>query len=335
MLKIIRRTILLVLLLAAALLGVIGYSYFIEPNRLTVKTFTVTTEKEVSPCTVVFFTDTHFGEYYDIAHAEEIVDTINGLDPDFVLFGGDLLDNYARDRQALDLEALRDSLSRIEARAGKFAVWGNHDYGGGAVRIYQEFMTSCGFAVLDDESQLFEEYGIRVFGYDDVLVGWTPPELYTIQAPIELEGTETPDDIAKTFIRTAIKARKDYKGSGNPILFTTEDFLTDMLLLEDKIGHPLYDSVEKLATKLRVSQIVTVEVMEGLTREVDSKTRTLMGIIVNPQDYNVGADKGGAINMFDDFDIDYNQQKYLIETRCSGALIKPFSAIAIESYTKA
>ena len=164
---------------------------------------------------------------------------------------------------------------------------------------------------------------------------WKDAELYTIQAPIELEGTETPDDIAKTFIRTAIKARKDYKGSGNPILFTTEDFLTDMLLLEDKIGHPLYDSVEKLATKLRVSQIVTVEVMEGLTREVDTKTRTLMGIIVNPADYNIGADKGGAINMFDDFDIDYNQQKYLIETRCSGALIKPFSAIAIESYPKA
>ena len=164
---------------------------------------------------------------------------------------------------------------------------------------------------------------------------WKDAELYTIQAPIELEGTETPDDIAKTFIRTAIKARKDYKGSGNPILFTTEDFLTDMLLLEDKIGHPLYDSVEKLATKLRVSQIVTVEVMEGLTREVDSKTRTLMGLIVNPVDYNIGADKGGAINMFDDFDIDYNQQKYLIETRCSGALIKPFSAIVIESYPKA
>ena len=134
--------------------------------------------------------------------------------------------------------------------------------------------------------------------------------------------------------RTAIKSRKDYKGSGNPILFTTEDFLTDMLLLEDKIGHPLYDSVEKLATKLRVSQIVTVEVMENQTRQVEGKTRTLMGIIVNPADYNIGADRGGAINMFDDFDIDYNQQKYLIETRCSGALIKPFSAIAIESVPK-
>ena len=178
----------------------------------------------------------------------------------------------------------------------------------------------------DDDDHISEEH-IRPI--------WKDAELYTIQAPIQLEGTETPDDIAKTFIRTAIKARKDYKGSGNPILFTTEDFLTDMLLLEDKIGHPLYDSVEKLATKLRVSQIVTVEVMEGLTREVESKTRTLMGIIVNPVDYNIGADKGGAINMFDDFDIDYNQQKYLIETRCSGALIKPFSAIAIESYPKA
>ena len=164
---------------------------------------------------------------------------------------------------------------------------------------------------------------------------WKDEELYTIQATIETEGTETPDDLAKAFIRTAIKSRKDYKGSGNPILFTTEDFLTDMLLLEDKIGHPLYDSVEKLATKLRVSQIVTVEVMENQTREVEGKTRTLMGIIVNPQDYNIGADRGGAINMFDDFDIDYNQQKYLIETRCSGALIKPFSAIAIESVPKA
>ena len=164
---------------------------------------------------------------------------------------------------------------------------------------------------------------------------WKDAELYTINSVIELEGTETEDDIAKTFIRTAIKARKDYKGSGNPILFTTEDFLTDMLLLEDKIGHPLYDSVEKLATKLRVSKIVTVEVMEDLTRSVDAKTRTLMGIIVNPADYNIGADRGGAVNMFDDFDIDYNQQKYLIETRCSGALIKPYSAIAIESVPKA
>lgn len=163
---------------------------------------------------------------------------------------------------------------------------------------------------------------------------WTDDDLYTIKTSItqsEVEG-----DDARNFIRACIKARKDYKGSGNPVLYTTEDILTDMLLLEDKIGHTLYDSVEKLATKLRVSRIETVEVMEGLTRfdSTDSKNHSLMGIIVNPRDYNIGADRGGAVSMFDDFDIDYNQQKYLIETRCSGALTKPFSAIAIESVPK-
>ena len=106
--------------------------------------------------------------------------------------------------------------------------------------------------------------------------------------------------------------------------------LTDCLLLTDNEGRDLYDSVEKLTKKLRVSEIVTAPVMEGLTREVAGKTRTLFGIVVNLNDYNVGADKGGAVNMFDDFDIDYNQQKYLIETRCSSALTKPYSAIAVE-----
>lgn len=138
----------------------------------------------------------------------------------------------------------------------------------------------------------------------------------------------------KNFIRAAIKSRKDYRGSGNPVLFTTEDFLTDMLLLEDSIGHKLYKTEAELATALRVSKVVTVPVMENLTRTVTKSgqayTNTLMGIIVNLNDYNVGADKGGAISMFDDFDIDYNQQKYLIETRCSGALTKPFSAIVLE-----
>ena len=138
------------------------------------------------------------------------------------------------------------------------------------------------------------------------------------------------DTKAKAFIRAAIKARKDYKGSGNPTLFTTEDVLTDCLLMEDSMGRIIYESPEKLANVLRVKEIVTVPVMENQTRTVDTKTHHLMGLIVNLADYNVGADKGGAINMFDDFDIDYNQQKYLIETRCSGALIKPYSAIAIE-----
>ena len=151
-------------------------------------------------------------------------------------------------------------------------------------------------------------------------------ELFTIQAEVAVSSSATADDVAKAFIRTAIKTRKDYKGSGNPILFTTEDMLTDLLLLEDAIGHTLYDEAS-LARKLRVREIVTVPVMEGVTGKNGG---ALLGIIVNLQDYNVGADKGGAINMFDDFDIDYNQQKYLIETRCSGALVKPYSAIVLE-----
>ena len=159
---------------------------------------------------------------------------------------------------------------------------------------------------------------------------WTDEDLYTIKALVSVAAGADEDTKAKAFIRAAIKARKDYKGSGNPTLFTTEDVLTDCLLMEDGMGRIIYDSPEKLANVLRVKEIVTVPVMENLTRTVDTKTHELMGIIVNLADYNVGADKGGAINMFDDFDIDYNQQKYLIETRCSGALIKPYSAIAIE-----
>lgn len=163
---------------------------------------------------------------------------------------------------------------------------------------------------------------------------WTDSDLFTIKASFSVSGSATADDKAKAFIRAAIKARKDYKGSGNPTLYTTEDILTDCLLLTDEMGRDLYESVDKLATKMRVSKIVTVPVMEGLSRTGTSSDKyELFGIIVNPTDYNVGADKGGAINMFDDFDIDYNQQKYLIETRCSGALILPYSAIALELKT--
>ena len=162
---------------------------------------------------------------------------------------------------------------------------------------------------------------------------WTDDDLFTIKKLVEVDlSTASESDIAKEFIRSVIKSRKDYKGSGNPVLFTTEDFVTDCLLLEDTTGRVIYDSVSKLASVLRVSDIVTVPVMEGLTRTTtEGKTRNLLGIIVNLADYNVGADKGGAINMFEDFDIDYNQQKYLIETRCSGALTKPYSAIALET----
>ena len=152
-------------------------------------------------------------------------------------------------------------------------------------------------------------------------------ELYTIQAKVTVASTATDDDKAKAVIKAAVKARKDYKGSGNPTFFTTEDFLTDALLLEDTLGHRMYKTAAEVASAMRVSNIVTVPVMEG---QKGVGGGDLIGIIVNLNDYNVGADKGGAVNMFDDFDIDYNQQKYLIETRCSGALTKPKSAIAIE-----
>lgn len=159
---------------------------------------------------------------------------------------------------------------------------------------------------------------------------WTDSELYTINYLLTFKSADDADARAKAFIRGAVKARKEYKGSGQPTLFTTEDILTDCLLLEDATGRIIYDSEEKLRTALRVKKIVTVPVMEGTKRNYKGDDRTLMGLIVNLNDYNVGADKGGAVNMFDDFDIDYNAQKYLIETRCSGALIKPKSAIAIE-----
>ena len=169
---------------------------------------------------------------------------------------------------------------------------------------------------------------------DHVRPIWTDSELFTIHVATDVTNL-TPPQRAKAFIVAAIKARKDYKGSGNPTLYTTEDMLTECLLLEDNIGRVLYESETQLATKMRVSKIVTVPVFENQTREVSGVTRTLDGIIVNLKDYNVGADKGGAINLFDDFDIDYNQYKYLIETRISGAMIKPKAAIALESYTTA
>ena len=163
---------------------------------------------------------------------------------------------------------------------------------------------------------------------------WTDADLYTIKTDVSVAANATADQKAKAFIRAAVKSRKDYKGSGSPVLFTTEDLLTDMLLMEDSVGRVIYDSVDKLATALRVREIVTVPVMENLTRErTGGVTVALMGIIVNLADYNIGADKGGAVNMFDDFDIDYNQQKYLIETRISGAMIRPYSAIALEQVT--
>lgn len=158
--------------------------------------------------------------------------------------------------------------------------------------------------------------------------------LFNTIVHVKVATNATDDDIAKAVIRAAIKSRKNYKGSGNPKFWTTEDYVTDMLLLEDQMGHKLYKTEAELATALRVSKITTVEPMEGVSItdnhiDGDPVTLPLMGVIVNLKDYNVGADKGGEVNMFDDFDIDFNQFKYLIETRISGALIKPFSAITL------
>ena len=160
---------------------------------------------------------------------------------------------------------------------------------------------------------------------------WTDdPDLFVVRANVP-----TTNNMPKSFIHTAVKARVDYRGSGNPTLFCSERWLTECLLLEDSIGRPLYDSEAKLATAMRVSKIVSVPVMDNLTRTDDAGTHKLMGIIVNLKDYNVGCDKGGQVSMFDDFDIDYNKQKYLIETRISGALVVPFSAIILEQLVTA
>lgn len=159
---------------------------------------------------------------------------------------------------------------------------------------------------------------------------WTDDDVYTVKSEIAITKDTTDAEKAKAFIVACKKSRKNYKGSGNPTMFLSEDMLTDCLLLEDNNGRVIYDTIDKLATALRVSKIVPVPVMEGLKREVSTKTHILGGIYVNLVDYNVGADKGGSVNMFDDFDIDYNKMKYLIETRCSGAMIKPYGAVAIE-----
>ena len=162
---------------------------------------------------------------------------------------------------------------------------------------------------------------------------WKDDELYSVKCRVTYGAGATDNDKAQANIKAIIKNRKYYKGSGNPKFYTTEDILADMLLITDTTGRYIYESVQSLQNKLRVSEIVTVPVLENLSRvdTTDSKTYDLIGIMVNLQDYNVGADKGGAVNMFDDFDIDYNKETYLIETRLSGALTVPYSALVFET----
>lgn len=166
-------------------------------------------------------------------------------------------------------------------------------------------------------------------------------DLYTVKVPVNVAANASDDDIAKAAIKAIIKARKDYKGSGNPSFYTTEEMLTNMLLLTDNDGRDLYPTVEQLATKLRVKEIVTIDAMEGHTIDISTTeggvttttTHPFVGVIVNLIDYNVGTNGGAKTDFFDDFDIDFNQYKYLYETRLSGALIRPFSAMSV--YIKA
>lgn len=166
---------------------------------------------------------------------------------------------------------------------------------------------------------------------------WKDDDLFVIKYRLPLVTGESDSARAKRIITAAIKARKDYKGSGTPKMFTTADEHTEMLLLEDGNGYSLYKTDAELATKCRVSKIVEVPVMEGLTETVtegsDSKTYQVAAIIVNPVDYNIGTDRGGEVNTFEDFDIDFNQHKYLIETRISGGMVRPKAAIVIEIET--
>ena len=166
---------------------------------------------------------------------------------------------------------------------------------------------------------------------DHVRPIWKDNELYSVKVQVTYASGADDNAKAQANIKALIKNRKLYKGSGNPKFYTTEDVLADMLLITDTTGRFIYDSVQALANKIRVSEIVTVPVFDGQTRTADGHTYQLLGIMVNLQDYNVGADKGGAVNMFEDFDIDYNKETYLIETRISGALTVPYSALVLET----
>lgn len=180
--------------------------------------------------------------------------------------------------------------------------------------LARAYLLGDGRSTSDDDK--INEQNIRPVAKDEAL--------FTIQKAVNVTSNATDDDKAKAFIKAVIRSRKEYKGSGNPTLYTTEDMLTTCLLLTDTTGRDIYEDVNQLCKKLRVKEIVTVPVMEGVKAKDGND---MLAILTNMNDYNVGADKGGSVNMFDDFDIDYNQQKFLMETRCSGALTKPYSAI--------
>ena len=196
--------------------------------------------------------------------------------------------------------------------------------------LARAFLIGDGRDPVEDANDKIDEECIRPI--------WKMEELFTVKVPVEVTASTTAEEKAKAFIRACVKSRKEYKGSGNPAMFMPEDLLTDCLLLEDKNGRVIYDTEDKLRARLRVSEIITVPVMEGdaIKRvDKDSNNFELAGLYVNLKDYRVGTDKGGEVNFFDDFDIDTNNYKYLMETRLSGALVVPYSAIAMEQIVTA
>lgn len=175
--KMLKRLFLCFVLIAAL---TAGYAFWIEPSRLVVKELSLSTDKFTGQYRVLFFTDTHFGRYYSTEKARALAQLIDRQKPDLVIFGGDLFDNYTRDRQLLDTEELRDAFASIEAPFGKYAVFGNHDYGGGAERIYRSFFESCGFQVLQNETAAPAGLPFSITGYDDALLGRADPEGYAL-----------------------------------------------------------------------------------------------------------------------------------------------------------
>lgn len=191
--KLLNKIFKLIILTIIICLLMLSYARYIEPSMLRVKKIDLK-GKDIKDCRIVFFTDTHFGKLYSQSNIDNIVKKINNQNPDIVIFGGDLLDNYARDYFLLDTNSLQKSLSKIEAKYGKYAVFGNHDYGGGASRVYEKFMSGGGFKVLKNESSYINDLNLNLIGYDDYLLGNTKKSDYKIEEnKFNLVVTHEPD----------------------------------------------------------------------------------------------------------------------------------------------
>ena len=209
--------------------GLYVYARIIEPGELNTDSTNVIVPEDVSEGTVVFFSDTHFGRYYNEDRLDRIVTQINGQNPDIVIFGGDLIDNYNRDRSYLDTQALIEGLSKIDARYGKFAVYGNHDYGGGAEQIYTQIMEESGFTILKNDTVQITEMNLQITGYDDLLFGTTPSGDYDLSGGrfslIVSHEPDTADDIS--IPEDAVMVSGHSHGGQITIPFLTEFYLPD------------------------------------------------------------------------------------------------------------